>query len=51
MYPTMDIKDFIKEVCNASNIMTRSGYLSARGGVRNTDAVQMCHSCMITSSI
>lgn len=51
MHPTMDIKDFIREVYNASNIMTRSCYLSARGEVRNIDAVQMCHSYMITSSI
>lgn len=51
MHPTMDIKDFIREVYNASNIMTRSCYLNARGEVRNTDAVQMCHSHMITTSI
>lgn len=44
----MDIKAFMKEVYYASNIMTRSCYLSARGEVRNTDAVQICPSHMIT---
>lgn len=51
MHPTMDIKDFIREVYNASSIMTRSCYLSARDEVRNTDAVQMCARHMITGSI
>lgn len=50
MHSTMDIKDFIREVYNASNIMTRPCYLSARGEVKITDAVQMCHSHMTTSS-
>lgn len=44
MHSTMDIKDFIREVYNASNIMTRPCYLSARGEVKITDAVQMCQS-------
>lgn len=51
MYPTVDIKHFIREIYNASTIMTRSCYLSARGEVRNTDAVQICPSHMITGTI
>lgn len=48
MHPTMDIKGFIREVYNARNIMTRSCYLSERGEVRTTDAVQMCPSHRVT---
>lgn len=46
----MDIKDIIRKVYNASNIMTRSRYLSATGEVRNIDAGQIQCSRMFTSS-
>jgi len=51
MYLKMNVKDIVRKVDNASNVMTRSCYLSARGEVRNIVAGQICHSHMFTSSI
>lgn len=41
MYPNIDIKDIIRKVYYASNIMTRSCYLSTTTEVRNIDAGQI----------
>lgn len=47
MYSQMDMKDIIKKVYDASDIMTRPCYLSARGKVRNIDVEQIGHCSLV----